>query len=553
MFSLYLRTIKYLKVSQIYYRLRYKFFKPIILKKINYQIRNNSLNIKVPIKYKNFRIGPNKFKFINFIGDVNLKFYDDASAPKLWNYNLNYFDFLNSEESKLYQNEYLNLIKLWVESVKINSTNSIGWDPYPTSKRIVNWIKWILTGNSLSEELVKNLYLQGRWLNHRIEWHILGNHLLCNAKALIFIGAFFKTEESNKWLYQGLKIFDSQIDEQINNDGGHFELSPMYHSIILEDLLDVYNISLIYDDIFTDEFKQKIIQKILQMFSWLQLMTHPNGELSHFNDTANNIAPNFEQLLMYSDRLNIKNVKNEIHQAQNIFLNHLAESGFINITTPQAVAILDVGKIGPEYQPGHAHADSLSFELSLFGHRVIVNSGTSCYEVSSQRMIERATLAHSTVEINNLSSSEIWGAFRVGRRAYPRELDINLNESSAEVSCAHDGYQYLLGNPIHKRTWLINANELLINDHIDGKYIEAKSRYILYPKVKIYLNSFNKGLIILPNEKKIHFTILRGSATIQPAFYALEFGCVVKTNSLTLSFDSGSSSIIFNWYDNANG
>jgi uncharacterized heparinase superfamily protein len=34
--------------------------------------------------------------------------------------------------------------------------------------------------------------------------------------------------------------------------------------------------------------------------------------------------------------------------------------------------IVDCGPVGPEYQPGHSHCDTLSFELSLGGKRVVV-------------------------------------------------------------------------------------------------------------------------------------------------------------------------------------
>ncbi|MFB1490650.1 MULTISPECIES: heparinase II/III family protein [unclassified Thiocapsa] len=53
----------------------------------------------------------------------------------------------------------------------------------------------------------------------------------------------------------------------------------------------------------------------------------------------------------------------------------------MHLEAGSAVALLDVAPIGPDYLPGHAHADTLSFELSLFGQRVIVNGGTSRYRI----------------------------------------------------------------------------------------------------------------------------------------------------------------------------
>ena len=92
------------------------------------------------------------------------------------------------------------------------------------------------------------------------------------------------------------------------------------------------------------------------------------------------------------------------------------------------VIIADVADIGPDYIPGHGHADVLSFELSLFGKRVIVNSGISTYELSEDRYKQRSTELHSTITIDNKNSSEVWGGFRVANRA--KVFDINKFEDS---------------------------------------------------------------------------------------------------------------------------
>ena len=65
-------------------------------------------------------------------------------------------------------------------------------------------------------------------------------------KALIFAGLFFEGPDADRWVGLGLKILSKELNEQILEDGGHFELSPMYHSIILEDLLDIINILTVY-------------------------------------------------------------------------------------------------------------------------------------------------------------------------------------------------------------------------------------------------------------------------------------------------------------------
>ena len=108
------------------------------------------------------------------------------------------------------------------------------------------------------------------------------------------------------------------------------------------------------------------------MFKWLETMCHPDGEISFFNDSALGIAPKIHDLKSYANRLNINYKSIKFNKIIN-----LSNSGYIRMTSNDAVALLDTAPIGPDYLPAHAHADTLSFELTLFGQRVFVNSGTS--------------------------------------------------------------------------------------------------------------------------------------------------------------------------------
>jgi len=94
------------------------------------------------------------------------------------------------------------LIKKWVQENPPGEGN--GWEPYPTSLRIVNWIKWGLEGNCLSDEALHSLAVQTRYLLKKLEYHLLGNHLFANAKALIFAGLFFCGKEAENWMSKGV-------------------------------------------------------------------------------------------------------------------------------------------------------------------------------------------------------------------------------------------------------------------------------------------------------------------------------------------------------------
>ena len=113
--------------------------------------------------------------------------------------------------------------------------------------------------------------------------------------------------------------------------------------------------------------------------------------------------------------------------------------------------IVDAGAIGPDHQPGHGHADMLSFELSVKGCRVVVDSGVGSYQDRRWRAYSRATAAHSTVEIAGESQVELWGAFRLGRRTRPRGVEVSRDDHGFRLFGEHGGYEVLRGHPVHRR------------------------------------------------------------------------------------------------------
>lgn len=258
-----------------------------------------------------------------------------------------------------------------------------------------------MSNRELSSLAVNSLAIQIRFLCERIEDHLLGNHLLANAKALIFSGMFFDGKEAEEWLAKGMFILHRELLEQILTDGGHFEGSPMYHSIILEDFLDIENISEVF-------ILKSLIKKetIIKMSNWLAAMCHPDGQIGFFNDSAFGIASSLVDLNAYMERLGYS-----VQDGLSDGVLQLPETGYIRLQKGKASLLLDVAPIGPSYLPGHAHADTLSFELSLNDMRLLVNSGTSCYGSGLERQRQRGTAAHNTLIIDDYDSSEVWGGF----------------------------------------------------------------------------------------------------------------------------------------------
>lgn len=536
--SRYWHTARYLRSSQIWFRFWRKLYRPKLCLSVTPILRAMkgmwASSVQKPISM----LGANRFSFLNqeqVLGEG--RDWNYSEWPKLWLYNLHYFDDLNASAAADRKKWHSDLIQRWIDENPPSLGN--GWEPYPISLRLVNWIKWGLNANPLSDGAIQSLMLQVRWLHHNLEYHLLGNHLFANGKALFFAGLFFEGKEADYWLKKGLTILNKEIEEQVLSDGGHFERSPMYHAIILEDLLDLINLSNAYGR----RVDQQWLTAIAMMRTWLAGMSHPDGRIALFNDAAFGIAPIWHELDAYARRLQLG-----LSEYDFPLLTNFPDSGYIRLQGLQAVALLDVASVGPDYIPGHAHADTLSFELSVFGQRVLVNSGTSTYEKTAERHRQRGTAAHNTVSVNGQDSSEVWGGFRVARRARPFGLETREDVDSCFVKCAHDGYRRLPGKPVHWRQWHWMEGSLVVRDTIDGPFEKACARYYFHPEVKLVSEGlWCQGRVILPSGHEVCWQVNNGQATLMDSTWHPEFGITISNRCLEIALDGPTAEVVFSW------
>lgn len=544
---LLLRTLRYLKPRQWLFRFWYLVYKPTADTSVAPSRRPLGRWQRPPVK-PDSRVEPGVFRFLNVERDYSQEIlWYDAGCERLWIYNLHYFDYVQSTALLDAPDTAGKLIRQWIAENPPGS--GWGWDPYPNSLRIVNWIKWAVQADEPVEWLEHSLAVQVRWLSRTVEHQILANHLFANAKALVFAGLYFSGPEADRWLVRGIALVNSELDEQVLADGAHYERSPMYHAIILEDVLDMLNLAMAAangesdsdpdlrissaaadDHVFVDTLK-RWRSKAREMLSWYGAMVHPDGQLSFFNDAAMQIALPLEVLQAYAARLGI-----DTHaDPRSAHLSHILEdSGYAILHNEQMRLIADVAPVGPDYQPGHTHADTLSFELCVGAERVLVNSGTSTYKMGDQRHLERSTRTHNTVEVNDANSSEVWAGFRVARRAYPQGVRFQLSDQGAYLQAAHDGYRRLKPSVMHQRTWQLNDAGLTVTDRLEGAWNKAVGRLYLHPDMRLG----EKQTITTPSGAVLQWE-LRGAKprTIDSLWY-YEFGKSKENQCIEYVFES---------------
>jgi uncharacterized heparinase superfamily protein len=271
-------------------------------------------------------------------------------------------------------------------------------------------------------------------------------------------------------------------------------------------------------------------------------MCHPDGQIAHFNDAAWGIAPDPDQLQAYAQRLDLATVPDPTSE-----VTHLQESGYIRVQREDQVALLDVARVGPDYQPGHAHADTLSFEWSWAGDRVLVNSGTSCYGVSAERLRQRSTSAHNTIEVDGQDSSEVWSGFRVARRARPLELAIEQERDQIVVTCAHSGYRRLPGRVTHRRRWSFARRHFGMQDQLEGRFDRAVSRLRVHPQWQVSPGRDARRFAIAHGGRLLGATIEGSDSRLLPSTYHPQFGLSLACPCLESRLQGPAQQVDVHW------
>jgi len=129
--------------------------------------------------------------------------------------------------------------------------------------------------------------------------------------------------------------------------------------------------------------------------------------------------------------------------------------------------LADAGPHGYLSITAHAHADALSFALSIDGQPMIVDIGTFAYHTDEYwRCYFRSTPAHNTLTINGQDQSTQQGSFLWSNQAITTVHSWQTTPDGASLEARHDGYKDQ--GIIHQRTFQLVDNHLRLSDEIKG-------------------------------------------------------------------------------------
>ncbi len=604
MLGLYLRTARYYKPSQIAGRLRMGIDRLLTrsvpwLTRLRYSAPADisrdegaiffsaaELDFSPDLKplYENAeRLGQRTFRLLN--KEIALGFpvtWDPAGTTRLWRYNLHYFDYaldlatLAKWEKDSWAAELLgSLFREWIEANPVGK--GVGWHSYPLARRIVNWVQSVtfappmtIFADSTSETAwLASLYQQTRYLENHLEFDLLGNHLLANAKALVFAGVFFGGKAGARWFETGQRLLWRGLQEQFLEDGGHYERSPMYHAGMLQDYLEV----VLVHHLNHREVPAWVRDRLIRMADFLSGIAHPDGEIPLFADSAFGIAHRTADILAAAERIldasgrwagTVPGIYSALFAPQIAAVEKTAsfvaprrnvwpDAGYVLLpgAGPGDRLIVDAKPMGPDHLPAHGHCSLFSYELSIDSKRLIVDSGVEEYEPGPWRHFWRSTRAHNTVLVDGAEQSEIWAAFRVGHRTRLLEsVRLQQNSSSLFVG-VHSGFVGQEKPTSHRRFIAALAGGLwLVLDEVMGLGCHAiESLVHLAPNADCRVGEAYTDVSFDSVEMRIYpyrrqasaastTSCIRGQDSPIQGWYAPEFGKRMPNSVLSFSSDA---------------
>lgn len=512
--DLYVNTIKSMKVSQIYYRIRRKMKLDC---GIGCTVVATAENVRPIAAVPELDFDPaflDRFSVDEILDDKvtflhsskefrwNQKWYF-ADKSALWNFNLHYFEFLfplidayRKTGRRTYLDKSVDTINYWIDN-NPQREGGEGWAPYTIDLRLTNWLSYYSYVSAeldyaFKDKLIRSIHEQYAFLSRHLEKDILGNHYFEDLKTLILCAIFF---EDASFLKVVLRAFHKECKEEILSDGMHFELSPMYHKLVLEGI--IRTAIALRDSGERDSQTERYIQPMLNA-AWS--LEEGANRIPLFNDCGNNVAKSLPALVKVCKR-NF-DITPEYRAS-------FDDSGYYIFKQNGWKLVVDAGQPGPAYNSGHAHCDAGSFELFKEGRPIIVNSGTFAYQCAD-RSFFRSTAAHNTVMIDDIEQSQVWGTFRMARRS--KTVVNSIDDAGISMTITDQKGRMVT------RVIRLTEKKLIIEDQAVGRklcsYIHMESNA-----------DFNKLCASNASEK------IEGRRTMSP--YAVDYGAQKDINMIT--------------------
>jgi uncharacterized heparinase superfamily protein len=332
--------------------------------------------------------------------------------------------------------------------------------------------------DAFRQRLMARLVSDARNLSAVLPAEELDARALTALKGLI--AAAVALPEHAAFLARALRFLPQEIARQVLPDGCHAERSPTAQLAALQDLTEIRALL----QASQTQPPPQLSSAIERMAMALRVMRHGDGGLALFNGSREESSSLIEIALTQAGR-----------GARGV--STLTDGGFHRLQAGRSVLIVDCGAPPPAGVDRYAHAGTLSMELSVGRDRMIVNCGALPGGNPDWRDATRATAAHSTLVIADVSSSEL-KPDGLGRR--PMEVEAQRQEANGAhwLEASHDGWKKLFGAVHRRRLYMAESGEDVRGEDV----VEAPTpqpftlRFHLHPDVNASLQQDGEAVLL---------------------------------------------------------
>ena len=359
----------------------------------------------------------------------------------------------------------------------------IAWEANVIAERVIAWLSHstvVLQGAEAGfyRRFMKSLAYQVRYLR-KIAGCIPESETRLRLRIALAMASVSMPTRVGFMRREGQNL-DRELERQILGDGGHVSRNPR---AVLDLLIDLLPLRQTYINLGHD-LQQKLIPAIDRMYPALRFFRHQDGDLALFNGASSTPASELMSVLRYDETAGKP-------------FKALPHMNYHRLSADGTVLIMDTGRpLSFELSRG-AHAGCLAFEMSSGRHRFIVNCGSPKFAGRNYRTVARSTAAHSTVTLNETSSSRASRSRFAGSMLLSGVSEVEAVRSEDAhgndwLRASHDGYLDDFGY-LHEREVGLNSKGSKIKGH-DRLFVpegakphhgpfEAVARFHVHPSI----------------------------------------------------------------------
>jgi len=427
------------------------------------------------------------------------------------------------------------IVDSWL-SLHSGRIEGVAWEIDVTAQRVIAWLSHspVVLHNAdrgFYRRFMRSLAFQVRYLRRMAPYAPAGEVLFRLRIALAMASISMPMRAGA--LRKAALALDNEFDLQILPDGGHISRNPRAG---LELLLDLLPLRQTYVNLGHD-LPQKLISGIDRMYPALRFFRHQDGDLALFNGATSTLANELMSVLRYDETAGQP-------------FKAMPHSRYQRLAAGKTVVIADTGTppLGPLSRT--AHAGCLSFEMSSGRHRFIVNSGSPKFAGKRYVQMARTTATHSTVTLNDTSSSHFSPSEFLGHVMTDMVDSVTVERAETEdgrdgLKMVHDGYLRDFG-VLHERELSMNSAGAIIagrdrlilpGEKVSDEPLKASVRFHIHPSINLKQNDRESILLTAPDGESWLFSSPGNEVLISEDIFFADASGICGSDQIEIDFD----------------